>query len=158
MNISIEELVVNKLIDLDYHIACAESCTGGLVCANIVNVPNASSVLNASFITYAHEAKYKYLNVSEELVTKLGVVSEEVAGQMALGVAKETGAEVGISTSGIAGPTGGTATKPVGMVCFGIAIKGKVTTYTHIFENMGRNEVRSSAVEFLLAKLLEVLE
>lgn len=153
----IETSVVNRLIQKGYHIACAESCTGGLLCGKIVNVPNASAVLNSSFITYANEAKVKYLGVKEEAIAEYGVVSEAVAGQMACGVAAESGAQVGVATSGIAGPTGGTETKPVGMVCFGFWVDGKLTTATKYFGEIGRNSVREAAVQYALERLLELM-
>lgn len=152
-----ETKLVNRLIEKGYHIACAESCTGGLLCGSIVNVPNASAVLDCSFITYANEAKIKYLGVREETIAEYGVVSEEVVGQMAKGVAEQAGAQVGVATSGIAGPTGGTATKPVGMVCFGFWVNGVLTTATQQFGDIGRNQVREAAVQFALEKLDELL-
>ncbi len=154
---TIEETVVNRLIEKGLHIACAESCTGGLLTGRIVNVPSASRVLNSSFITYANEAKIKYLNVSEKSIETFGVVSEEVAVQMAEGAAKESKAEVGIGVTGIAGPTGATEKKPVGMVCFGFYVNGRVTAKTCLFEHMQRNEVREASVTFALTKLLELL-
>ena len=153
-----ETKLVNRLIEKGYHIACAESCTGGLLCGSIVNVPNASAVLDCSFITYANEAKIKYLGVKEETINTYGVVSEEVAGQMAKGVAEQAGAQVGVATSGIAGPTGGTATKPVGMVCFGFWVNGELTTETKQFGAIGRNQVREAAVQYALEKLVELLK
>lgn len=154
----LETRVVNALIQRGYHIACAESCTGGLLCGRIINVPNASAVLDCSFVTYANEAKIKYLGVKEETINEYGVVSEAVAGQMAGGVAAESGAQVGIATSGIAGPTGGTETKPVGMVCFGFSIDGQITTATRYFGEIGRNKVREAAVQYALEQLEELLE
>lgn len=153
-----ETKLVNQLIEKGFHIACAESCTGGLLCGRIVNVPNASAVLDSSFVTYANEAKMKYLGVREDTIAEYGVVSEAVAGQMAAGVASECGAQVGVATSGIAGPAGGTATKPVGMVCFGFWIDGKLTTVTKQFGDIGRNQVRESAVRYALEQLLILLE
>lgn len=153
--VEIETRVVDKLIQKGFHIACAESCTGGLLCGRIMNVPNASAVLDSSFITYANEAKIKYLGVKEETIAEYGVVSEAVAGQMASGVAAESGAQVGVATSGIAGPTGGTETKPVGMVCFGFWVDGKLTTATRYFGDVGRNQVREAAVQYALEQLLE---
>lgn len=153
-----ETKVVNALIEKAYRIACAESCTGGLLCGKIIDVPNASAVLDCSFVTYANEAKIKYLGVKEETIIKYGVVSEEVAGQMAKGVALEAGAQVGVATSGIAGPTGGTATKPVGMVCFGFWVDGKLTTATRQFGDIGRNRVREAAVQYALETLSELLK
>ena len=157
MVLSLEEQLVNKLIEKGWHIACAESCTGGLVAAHIVNVANASKVLNVSFVTYANEAKMKYLGVSPKTITAYGVVSEEVVFEMAAGVAKESDSEVGIAISGIAGPGGGTDKKPVGMVCFGFYVNGKITTKTMQFGNPGRNEVRNLSTEFALKTALKLI-
>ncbi len=157
MTLSLEEQLVNILIEKNWHISCAESCTGGLVASRIVNVANASKVLDASFVTYANEAKIKYLGVSPETIAKHGVVSEEVVLEMATGVAKETDAEVGIAISGIAGPSGGTGAKPVGMVCFGFYVNGKIITRTCQFGNPGRNEVRGLSTEYALRTALELV-
>lgn len=157
MNPSLEEQLVNQLIKKNWHISCAESCTGGLVASRIVNVANASLVFDASFVTYANEAKIKYLGVSPETIEQYGVVSEEVVREMAAGVTKETGAESGIAVSGIAGPSGGTQKKPVGMVCFGFYVNGSITTRTCQFGNPGRNEVRRLSTEYALRTMLELL-
>ena len=157
MNLSLEEQLVNRLIEKNWHIACAESCTGGLIASRIINVANASKVLDASFITYANEAKIKYLGVSPSTILNYGVVSEEVVFEMAHGVAKETGSEVGIAVSGIAGPGGGTEKKPVGMVCFGFYVNGKVTTHTCRFGNPGRNEVRTQSTVYALNAILKLI-
>ena len=149
--------VVNKLIQKNYHISFAESCTGGMACAALVSIADASKVLDVSFVTYANAAKMKYLGVKEETIEQFGVVSEEIAGQMAEGVAKEAGSQVGVGITGVAGPGGGTKEKPVGMVCFGFYINGEVTTVTKQFGEIGRNEVRDASVEFVLDKLLEML-
>ena len=150
--------VVRLLIEKGFHIAFSESCTAGLACGRLVNVPDASKVLNVSFITYADEAKIKYLGVKEETIKAHGVVSTEVAEEMALGVCRETGAEVGVGITGIAGPTGGVPGKPVGTVCFGIAINGKVKTWREQFGNIGRNEVRDASVIFCYDRLVELLK
>ena len=152
-----ENRVVDYLIEKGWHIAFAESCTGGLLCGRIVNVPNASAVLDSSFVTYANAAKVKYLGVGEDTIATYGVVSEEVAGQMAKGVAAECGAQVGVATSGIAGPSGGTKTKPVGMVCFGFWVDGRLTTVTKQFGDIGRNQVRDAAVRYALETLNDLL-
>lgn len=154
---NIEEDVVNKLIENNYHISFAESCTGGLCCGTLINVANASKVLDVSFTTYANEAKTKFIGVNEDTILRNGVVSEEVAKEMALGVAKTAGSEVGVGVTGIAGPGGGTEKKPVGMVCFGFNINGNVKTFTKKFGNIGRNEVRKSSVQFVFSTLKELL-
>ena len=154
----IEYKVVEKLIEKGYHITFSESCTAGLACAKLVNVPDASKVLNVSFTTYADEAKVKYLGVDPETIRDFGIVSEEVAAEMALGAAKNTGSEVGVGITGIAGPSGAVPGKPVGTVCFGIAINGEVYTWRQEFGALGRNVVRDVSVNFCYDRLVELLE
>ncbi|MGN1329351.1 MAG: CinA family protein [Eubacterium sp.] len=154
---ALEEQVVDKLIEKGYHISFAESCTGGLCCGNLVNVTNASKVLDVSFVTYANEAKIEFIGVSADTILSHGVVSEEVACEMAKGVAETAKSEIGVGITGVAGPGGGTAKKPVGMVCFGFYVNGDVKTYTMQFGEIGRNQVRKSSVEFVFQKLLELL-
>lgn len=155
---TIEEQVVNKLIDRGFHISFAESCTGGLCCGTLVNVSNASKVLDMSFVTYANEAKVELINVNPETIESYGVVSEQVAGEMCKGVAEKAHSEVGVGITGVAGPTGGTAKKPIGMVCFGFYVLGNMTTRTMQFGNIGRNEVRAKSVDFVFNTLAELLE
>ena len=157
MNQGMEYTVVARLIERGYHIAFAESCTGGLATARLVGVPDASRVLDASVVTYANSAKVAYLGVSESVIAEYGVVSEEVAEQMARGVAISNGAQIGVGITGIAGPGGGTDRKPVGMVCFGFYINGEVHTYTEYFGNIGRNEVRAASVELVYRRLAELI-
>lgn len=158
MEQTLEERVVNLLGERGFHISFAESCTAGLCSARLVNVPNASGVFDAGIVTYANEAKVRHLGVSEATIKSCGVVSEAVAGEMARGVAMSEGAEVGVGISGIAGPTGGTAKKPVGMVCFGFWINGVLTTNTVQFGDIGRNRVRAAAVEYVYETLCSLLE
>lgn len=154
---ALEEQVVKLLIEKGMHIAFAESCTGGLCAATLVNVANASKVLDVSFTTYANEAKIDYLSVKPETIEAYGVVSEEVAREMALGVANAAKSEVGVGVTGIAGPGGATAAKPIGMVCFGFSINGKVKTFTQQFGEIGRQQVRKSSVEFVYQTLINLL-
>ena len=155
---TLEERVVSLLQEKNFHISFAESCTGGLCSARLVSVASASAVFDAGVVTYANEAKIKYLGVKPETIERYGVVSEPVAGQMAEGVAKAQNAEVGVGVSGIAGPTGGTATKPVGTVCFGFYVDGEETTVTKQFGDLGRNVVREAATEFVFETLAELLK
>lgn len=152
------EKLVNLLIEKKLHITTAESCTGGMVASRIVDVANASKVFNVAYVTYANETKEKYLNVDSKTIEKYGVVSEEVTKQMALGALKEANADISIVTSGIAGPTGGTEYKPVGMVCFGVGIKDNVYTSTKYFGNIGRNKVRSMATEYIIDFAINLIE
>lgn len=149
--------LVDILIEKNYTISFAESCTGGKMAAAIVDVADASKVLNASFITYANEAKIKFVGVKPETLEKYGAVSEETAREMAEGTAKETKADVAVGISGIAGPGGGTEEKPVGTVCFGYCINGNLFTETIHFPNEGRNIIRDMSVEHVLDFLLDKL-
>ena len=142
----ISEKLVNLLISKDYKISFAESCTGGLLASSIVSIANASKVLDLSVVTYANEAKEKLLNVNSDTIKKYGVVSEEVARQMAIGIAKLSKSNVAISSSGIAGPTGGSEIKPVGTVCFAIYLNGKVYSYKKLFPSKFRNKIRQDSV------------
>ncbi len=149
--------VVDKLIKKNWHISFAESCTGGKCCGALVDEPGASAVLDVSFITYANEAKIKYLGVSPNAIEEFGVVSEPVAAQMACGAAENAKSQVAVGITGVAGPSGGTVAKPVGMVCFGFFINGSVHTFTRQFGNIGRNQVRAESVCFVFEKLCELL-
>lgn len=150
--------VVNLLIRRSFTISFAESCTGGMACARLVDVPNASKVLNASFITYANEAKISLLGVDPSLLEQEGAVSESVASAMAKGVALANKAQIGVGISGIAGPEGGTDEKPVGTVCFGFFINGTLSAATVRFGDLGRQEVRAAAVDYVFERLTELLQ
>ncbi|MDE7213042.1 MAG: CinA family protein, partial [Anaeroplasmataceae bacterium] len=150
--------LVQALIDKNFKMSCAESCTGGLLASNIIEVPAASTVFDMSFVTYANEAKVQLVDVKEETIETYGVVSEEVAREMAIGCAKKAKANIGVGISGIAGPTGATPTKPIGMVCFGFYVNGAIYTYTKQFGNIGRTEVREASVTFVIDTLLELLK
>lgn len=152
-----EERLVALLQEKGFRISFAESCTGGLCCARLVNVPNASAVFDAGVVTYADEAKVRYLGVKPETIKAYGVVSEEVAREMAEGVAREQKAQVGVGISGIAGPAGGTREKPVGTVCFGFFVDGALTTVTKRFGDLGRNKVREASAEFVFETLCRLL-
>ena len=142
----IEEEVVKLLMEKGYTITCAESCTGGLLCASLVNVSGASEVLNRSVVTYANEAKMELLGVKEETLKEFGAVSEQTAYEMAVGAANFAKADVALSVTGIAGPGGGTPEKPVGLVYMGCFVNGKVTVRRHVFAG-DRLQVRTSSVK-----------
>lgn len=154
---ALEEQLVDKLLEKNLKISFAESCTGGLCCGTLVNVTNASKVLDMSFVTYSNESKMQLIGVKADTILANGVVSEEVAYEMAEGAAATAGSEIGVGITGVAGPGGGTDKKPVGMVCFGFCINGKTTTYTKQFGEIGRNQVRKSSVEFVFQTLIEML-
>ncbi|MBR3795018.1 MAG: competence/damage-inducible protein A [Clostridia bacterium] len=113
---SMEEAAGRALTEKGLTVATAESCTGGLVAARLVNYPGISSALHEAHVTYANEAKVKYCGVKEETLARHGAVSEEMAREMAEGLRARSGADIAVATTGIAGPGGGTETKPVGLV------------------------------------------
>ena len=152
---NLDELVL-YLKENNLHISFAESLTGGLAAATLVNISGASNVLNESLVTYAPEAKMKYLKVKKETLDKYTVVSTEVASEMAEGLHELTGADICLSTTGVAGPSSD-GINPVGKVCFGFYIKGKIETKEMHFGNIGRNEVRLKSVEYLFEELYKLL-
>lgn len=123
---AVEEKLISLLREKELTITTVESCTGGLVASGIVNVSGASEVFEAGFITYANKAKEQYADVLKETLDAHGAVSRQVAMEMAEGAAKKTGADVAVSVTGIAGPLGGSAEKPVGLVYIGCFVRGKV--------------------------------
>jgi nicotinamide-nucleotide amidase len=123
--IELEEVLGALLAGRNLTIGVAESCTGGLISHRLTNVPGSSRYLLASVVSYSNAAKTRLLGVSEELLLAHGAVSEEVACAMAAGVRAASGADIGLSTTGIAGPTGGSAGKPVGLVWVGYADSGQ---------------------------------
>lgn len=127
-NESVEEIVAKLLIENKLTIATAESCTGGLLAGKLINYPGISSVFLEGAVTYSNTAKINRLKVKEDTLNKFGAVSSECAAEMAEGIAKAAGTNVGVSTTGIAGPGGGTDEKPVGLVYAGIYINGVVKT------------------------------
>lgn len=152
-----EEELVEILTKKQYKITTAESCTGGLVAATIVNVSGASEVFQAGFVTYANEAKEKELGVKSETLQTYGAVSEKTAKEMAIGCAAHAKAQVGISTTGIAGPGGGTAEKPVGLVYIGCAVRSNVYVEKNVFSG-DRQQVRRQAADRAIGFALECIK
>lgn len=125
---SLENVVAEMLINKKLTIAVAESCTGGLLAGRLINYSGISSVFLEGVVSYSNEAKMNRLGVRAETLEKFGAVSPEVAGEMAAGIAKTANSSIGISTTGIAGPTGATEDKPVGLVYIGLCINGIIKT------------------------------
>lgn len=149
--------IVDKLIELGYKISFAESCTGGLLAATFVEVPNASKVFNESFVTYSDESKIIRLGVDKNIIEEHSVYSKEVSDQMAEKVAVLTNSNVGVGISGIAGPTGGSDTNPVGTVYMSIYINGKIYSYKEWFKDKERNQVRNLVIDYIINKLNNLL-
>ena len=147
---TLEKAVVDLLIANELTVTCAESCTGGLLSARLINVPGVSDVYKAGFVTYSNKAKRKHLGVKKSTLQKYGAVSKQTAEEMVKGVAFAAKADVAVSVTGIAGPDGGTKEKPVGLVYIGCCIKGKVAV-TEVHLTGERNEIREAATAAALA-------
>ena len=144
-DVTLEQAVVELLKRNNLTVATAESCTGGMVAARLVNVPGVSECLKVGYITYADKAKNKLLGVRKGLLKKKGAVSAEVAEDMAKGAVMFSKADVAIATTGIAGPDGGSEKKPVGLVYIACSVKGKVTVKECHFSG-NRMKIRESTV------------
>ena len=132
-------------------VATAESCTGGMIISLLTDIPGSSSMVDRGFVTYSNEAKIDMLGVSEETLEKHGAVSAETAHEMASGALENSRAGLTLAVTGIAGPDGGSAEKPVGLVWFGMALKGKpVVTEQVIFRNLGRDYIRRETTKHAL--------
>ncbi|KQP51414.1 nicotinamide-nucleotide amidohydrolase family protein [Methylobacterium sp. Leaf108] len=135
-------------------IACAESCTGGLVAGLLTAIAGSSAVVERGFVTYSNAAKTQMLGVPADLIAAEGAVSEAVAGAMAQGALDRSEADVAVAITGIAGPGGGSAHKPVGLVHFGLAAAGAPPRrLERRYGDLGRDAVRRRAVEDALALL-----
>ncbi|MEO2083095.1 MAG: CinA family protein [Desulfurobacteriaceae bacterium] len=129
------------LLERGLKLSTAESCTGGLVAGRIVNVPGSSEYFMGGIIAYDNSVKMKLLNVKAETLLKYGAVSKETAREMVLGVKKLLGTGCGISTTGIAGPAGGTPEKPVGLTYIGVSVGDRVEVFDFIFKDDDPDEV-----------------
>ena len=154
----LEKKIYTKLKALGYKIATAESLTGGMLASTLVSVAGASDILDMSFVTYSNQAKNALVGVSFDAIEKYNVVSQQVAKQMAEGAKQKASCQVGLATTGLAGPGGGTKEIPVGTVCFGIALNNKTYTFKHQFKNISRTYIRKKSVKYILNKLNKLLD
>ncbi|MEI0485275.1 CinA family protein [Brachyspira intermedia] len=149
MNYDKAKEVVELLIQRGLKVTSAESCTGGLFAAHITSVSGSSECFEGSFVTYSNEIKHRMINVREETLGKYGAVSEECVLEMAENSRKIMKSDIAIAISGIAGPSGGTDDKPVGLVWICLAAEGYIKAYKNIFSG-DRQEVREQSVMFSL--------
>jgi len=141
------EAVLNRCRQLSLRMTTAESCTGGLIAACLTAVPGSSDVFDRGFVTYDNGAKVELLGVTEDLLAAHGAVSEAVARAMAEGALANASAQIAIATTGIAGPGGGTETKPVGLVHIAVASAGRKTYHVKEVISGNRDTVRIAAME-----------
>lgn len=154
---TLEMALTKLLMKKKYTMTTAESCTGGMIAARMVNAPGVSAVLKSGFITYANEAKEELLGVSHDTLEKYGAVSRETAEEMAEGAVKAAHTDAAVAVTGIAGPDGGTKEKPVGLVYIGVNVRGNVEVREYHFSGSRqkiRESVTAAALTFLREKLL----
>jgi nicotinamide-nucleotide amidase len=149
--------MAKTLIAKGWRLSTAESCTGGLVSASITALAGSSEWFERGYITYSNQAKSEDIDVSQNLIEQYGAVSDQVARAMALGTKQNSGSDIALSITGIAGPTGGSPEKPVGTVCFAwVLANDQMVSETKHFEG-DRQQIRQQACDFSLRKLLDLL-
>lgn len=152
------EEIAKILLEKKLTIATTESCTGGLLSSKLTDISGSSAFIHLNLVTYANEAKHKMLGVRNETLENFGAVSEECAYEMASGLMNLTGADICISTTGIAGPTGGSDEKPVGLMYSTICTKDKAITSEFRFHpEIPRLEMKEMFVQAVLEKLYKFL-
>ncbi len=144
------------LTDQSLTLSVAESCTGGSLSALLTSISGSSTYFDRGYITYSNQAKMDMLDVDAEVLERFGAVSEQTAFEMVNGVIQNSHSDIAVSITGIAGPTGGTVDKPVGMVCFGFCVKDKCFVKTQHFSG-DRETVVASSIDFAIQTLVNEL-
>lgn len=147
--------LADRLQERGWMLATAESCTGGMIAAACTDLSGSSNWFERGFVTYSNAAKTELLGVDDQLIAQHGAVSEVVARAMAFGAVRHSRAQVGVAVTGVAGPTGGSADKPVGTVWFGFQVDGRLTSETRRFDG-DRAAVRTATVRHALERLLQL--
>ena len=152
----LSDKVVKRLLQKKISLSIAESCTGGLIANTITKYSGVSKIFSYGIISYSNEAKTKYLSVSKTNLSKFGAVSKEVAEDMINGLYKNERTQICISTTGIAGPNGGTKLKPVGLVYIGIKINNKNYIFKKIYKG-NRLNIQRKTRDFIFRKINELI-
>lgn len=151
---SIDELV-KKLKENNLKIATAESCTGGLLAKKITDISGASEVFEMGMVSYSNRIKNEFLSVDNEVLNTVGEVSEETARQMAIGISKISKSDIGVGITGIAGPTGGTDKKPVGLVYISVyLVKENECFVKKLLLDGNRDEIREKTVNIVIDEII----
>ena len=155
-------MTAEKIVDLlkkkNLKISAAESCTGGLLAKTFTDISGVSDVFELGCVVYSNRMKHSLLKVNNETLDKYGAVSSQTAGELSRGICRLANSDIGVGITGIAGPTGGTLEKPVGLVYFSIYTKWDNKTYEQKLLLKGsRSEIRTQTVENVLIKLNEIL-
>ena len=146
--------IVKKLIKKKLKISVVESCTGGLLSSAITSVSGSSKVFNLGLVTYSNQSKINLLKVPKNIIKKYGTVSEQVCLAMVKNISKIDKADMSVSITGIAGPSGGTKKKPVGLVYIGVMKTNKIKINKYLFKNRGRTFIQRSAVNKCIGLIL----
>ena len=150
--------MVNKLIKKKLKISIAESCTGGLLSSAITSVPGSSKVLTLSLVAYSNQSKISLLKIPAKMIRKYGAVSEQVCLAMVKNVGKIAKTKLSVSTTGIAGPSGSTKKKPVGLIYIGIKKDNKIKIEKYLFKNKERSYIQRATVNKCLVLILHSLK
>ena len=150
--------IVKKLIKRKLNISFAESCTGGLLSSNITSAAGSSQVFILGLIVYSNKSKTKILKVSENIIRKYGSVSQQVCLAMVKNLSKISKTNISLSITGIAGPSGGTKKKPVGLVYIGIKKGNKINVKKYLFKNEGRTYIQKAAINKSLRLILSFIK
>jgi len=156
-NDTLSQTLAKHLKSKSWMLALAESCTGGLMAETITRLPGSSQYFDCGVVSYSNDSKIKLLGVSPELLKEYGAVSQEVAMAMAQGLLERSSAQIGLSITGIAGPEGGSDTKPIGLVYFGLALRNTPPHYQEKHFQGDRQAIRNQAAHFALEYLLSSL-
>ena len=154
----VSQKIIRLMKEKKLSISFAESCTGGMLSSYITSISGSSKVFNLGLVTYSNNAKIKALKIPKNIIKKHGSVSKEVCKAMAQNVAQIGNTKMSVSITGIAGPTGGTKNKPVGLVYIGIKKKKKININKFLFKNEGRNYIRKTTVNKCLKLILDALK
>jgi nicotinamide-nucleotide amidase len=154
---SLVEQVSDELRKRKWKITSAESCTGGMICAAITDLPGSSEIFDRGFITYSNQAKIDLLGVYRSILEAYGAVSEQTVSAMAEGALRQTPADVAVAVTGVAGPGGGSEEKPVGLVYIGISIRGRSSqAFRHIFSG-DRKSIRQQSTDAAFMHILDLI-
>ncbi len=154
----LEALVGEKLRAKGWTVGAAESCTGGLIMHRLTNIPGSSDYVMGGIVSYSNGIKQKLLGVREETLKAYGAVSEQTAAEMAVGAREALGVDVAVSVTGIAGPGGGSAEKPVGLTYIGLSLLGKAPIVERHVWSGDREEVKAASATAALQLLLKALQ
>ena len=150
--------IIKKLIRKRIKISLVESCTGGLLSSTITSITGSSKVFSLGLVTYSNQSKIKVLKISKKIIRKYGAVSEQTCKIMAQNIARITKTSISVAVTGIAGPSGGTKKKPVGLVYIGIKKGSRTSIKKYLFKNKGRSSIQRAAVNKTLELILDILK